>query len=147
MGALLGTIIVFSLARNINAIVQWASILSFLATLVGLLLSTAPRSQISQPGLSALLDQAAEDLALAVAQQWRSEEGLRRLHDPFPLPLRWTSADAMITDHWGNIRMQAVGDPLNVDGGLADVVPVFSRVPSRRLVVTGRPGAGAGRTW
>src|SRR3984957_6743172 len=86
MGALLGTIIAFSLARNINAIVQWASILSFLATLVGLFLAPAPRSQTSPPGLPALLDQPAEDLALAVAPQWRSEEGLPRLHDPFPLP-------------------------------------------------------------
>jgi hypothetical protein len=105
-GALLGAVIVFALARNLDEIVKWASILGFFVALIGLLISTAPHRHAPRPGLAVLLDQAAEDLALAVTQQWRAEERLRRLHDPFPLPVRWTTADAMVADHWGNIRMQ-----------------------------------------
>lgn len=141
-GALLGTIIVFALARTLGAIVEWASILSFIVALAGLLLSTTPRAHEPRPGLSALLDQAAEDMALAVGQQWLAEERLHRLQDPFPLPVRWTTADTTITDHWVNIRMQSAQDPLNVDGELTDIAQVFSAIPSRRLVILGKPGAG-----
>jgi NACHT domain len=142
-GALLGSVIVFALARNLNAMVQWASILSFFATLVGLLLSMTPQSQGPTLGLAAQLDAAVEDLAAAVEQQWRAEERLRRLQDPFPLPVRWTAADALVTDHWGNIRMESsASGPLQIDGRLPDIVDVFNRVPSRRLVILGSPGAG-----
>src|ERR1700722_2841957 len=138
-GALLGSVIVFALARHLNAMVQWASILSFFVTLAGLLLSMTPQPPGPTLGLAAQLDAAVEDLAVAVEQQWRAEERLRRLQDPFPLPVRWTAADALGTDHWGNICMESASGPLPIDGRLPDIADVFDRVPSRRLVILGSP--------
>ena len=81
--ALIGSGIIFILARNLSAMVEWASVLGFFVTLIGLLLGARPQSKDPQLGLSDLLDQATEDLALAVAKQWRDEERMRRLQDPF----------------------------------------------------------------
>jgi hypothetical protein len=65
------------------------------------------------------------------------------LQDPFPLPVRWTRANAAVTDHWGNVCGQSTaGEPVNLDGQLDHVVDVFDQVPSGRLVVLGKPGAG-----
>jgi hypothetical protein len=38
------------------------------------------------------LNEAADQLALTVGAQWRREEERRRVHDPFPLPVRWHAA-------------------------------------------------------
>ena len=140
--ALIGSGIIFILARNLSAMVEWASVLGFFVTLIGLLLGARPQSKDPQLGLSDLLDQATEDLALAVAKQWRDEERMRRLQDPFPLPIRWVVAGGPITDHWSNIRFGESEDQLDLDSELAHIATVFSKVPSRRLVVLGKPGSG-----
>ncbi len=89
------------------------------------------------------VDKAAEGLAAAVAQQWRGEEKLRRLQDPWPLPVRWVNTRRPVTDHWQAIQ-GAPGRDTQVDlaGTLDEIVDVLNRVPSRRLVVLGEPGAG-----
>jgi hypothetical protein len=94
--------------------------------------------------LRAGVDRAAEELAAAVGDQWRREERLRRVQDPVPLPVRWTAADPLLSDHMANIRGAADGDSgeIVLDGVLREVVDVFLAVPSRRLVVIGQPGAG-----
>src|SRR6266516_352432 len=141
--ALLGMIVMFVSARNLDVVVKLASVLSFFVPLISLLVSLTPRSAHSTgPGLQRLLNQVAEDLATAVGEQWRAEERLRRLQDPFPLPVRWTAADPAVTDHWENICGQSAGAPVNLDGQLDQVVDVFNRVPSRRFVVLGKPGGG-----
>jgi NACHT domain len=116
----------------------------FFVALISLLVSLTPRGpQNPGRGLVQWLDQAAEDLAVAVQEQWRDEEKFRRLQDPFPLPVRWTRANAAVTDHWGNVCGQSTaGEPVNLDGQLDHVVDVFDQVPSGRLVVLGKPGAG-----
>ncbi len=140
---LLGMIVMFVSARNLDVVVKLASVLSFFVPLISLLVSLTPRSAHSTgPGLQRLLNQVAEDLATAVGEQWRAEERLRRLQDPFPLPVRWTAADPAVTDHWENICGQSAGAPVNLDGQLDQVVDVFNRVPSRRFVVLGKPGGG-----
>ncbi|MGO1053396.1 NACHT domain-containing protein [Crossiella sp. CA198] len=91
------------------------------------------------------LEQAAEHLAGAVRAQWRAEEDRLRISAPFPLPVRWRRAAEVPTDHWANIRCLPAGataDPLPLDGGLAEIVEVYRRVPSGRLVVLGKPGSG-----
>ena len=92
----------------------------------------------------ARVDRAAEELAAVVGDQWRREERLRRIHDPVPLPVRWTAADPLLSDHVANIRRAPVdgGDEIGLDGTLSDVVQAFTAIPSRRLVVIGQPGAG-----
>ncbi|RKT83611.1 NACHT domain-containing protein [Saccharopolyspora antimicrobica] len=68
------------------------------------------------------LDEAAEQLAQVVAARWQREEEHRRVHDPFQLPVRFRAGEST--------------------GGLGEIVDVYRRTPSGRLVVLGRPGSG-----
>ncbi|MFC9506315.1 NACHT domain-containing protein [Streptomyces sp. NPDC057002] len=98
----------------------------------------------------------ADRLAVAVRRQWEAEAEVRRLSDPYPLPVAWT-ADRGLTEEWSLIRSiarEAPGGPVNDPGRWADgpeglrgsgndIEQVFlDRVPTRRLVVLGEPGAG-----
>jgi transcriptional regulator with XRE-family HTH domain len=92
-----------------------------------------------------VLAEVADTLSRDVYSRWIREEEQRRIHDPFPLPVRWRSAPAGLLDHWDNISGAPAGAktvPLSLDGGLADIVDVYRRVPSGRLVVLGRAGSG-----
>lgn len=87
----------------------------------------------------------ADVLASAVAAQWVREEERHQIHDPFPLPVRWRVAAGVRTDHWANVRRLPPGepsDPLHLDGRLDQVAETYRSVPSGRLVVLGRAGAG-----
>ncbi|SDD38543.1 NACHT domain-containing protein [Actinokineospora iranica] len=77
--------------------------------------------------------EAANELADVVRARWQQEEVRRRIHDPGPLPVRWRSAGAELTD----------GDaPTDLGGALDQIVSCYRRVPSGRLVVLGQAGAG-----
>ncbi|MDH6136701.1 transcriptional regulator with XRE-family HTH domain [Kitasatospora sp. MAA4] len=92
-----------------------------------------------------VLAEVAESLARDVHSRWIREEEQRRIHDPFPLPVRWRAAPEGLLDHWDNIGGAAPGasaGPLSLDGGLAEVADVYRRVRSGRLVVLGRAGSG-----
>jgi hypothetical protein len=84
----------------------------------------------------------AAGLAQAVRVLWRAEERRRRVHDPFPLPVRWVNADESLVDHWANVRLTTVQDQIDLAGRLGQVVDVYQRLPSRRLVVLGAAGSG-----
>jgi hypothetical protein len=93
--------------------------------------------------LAERLDEMAEALAIAVRSQWEAEEQVRRVHDPFPLPARWTTAREHLMDQWQNIHGDpGRRDPLSLDGHGDHIVDTFNVVPSGRLVVLGRAGAG-----
>lgn len=91
------------------------------------------------------LAEAADDLAHAVGARWLREEELRRIQDPCPLPVRWQPAPDMLMDHWENICRTSPGvsaQPLDLAGHLPELVDVYRRIPSGRLVVLGRAGSG-----
>ena len=91
------------------------------------------------------LAEAADDLAHAVGARLGREEELRRVQDPFPLPVRWELAPDGVVDHWENICRVEAGEsarPLDLAGRLPDIADVHRRIPSRRLVVLGRAGSG-----
>ncbi|WP_414166410.1 helix-turn-helix domain-containing protein [Streptoverticillium reticulum] len=100
-----------------------------------------------QPG-SALYETLAEVaglLAQAVAARWQREEEQRQVHDPYPLPVRWRPVPEELIDHWANIRRLPAGGthgPLDLSGRLDEIVGVYRRIPSGRLVVLGRSGSG-----
>ncbi|HEV2783005.1 MAG TPA: NACHT domain-containing protein [Actinophytocola sp.] len=128
-----------------------ASIVSMSVTIITLPLSvfaiviTVRQSQPVAPavGLPERLDALAEALAMAVRAQWEAEEQVRRIHDPFPLPARWTAASEHLMDHWQNIYGDPRrSDPIELDGHGDHIVDTFNRIPSGRLVVLGRAGAG-----
>ncbi|MGC7095198.1 helix-turn-helix domain-containing protein [Amycolatopsis lurida] len=97
------------------------------------------------PAVPAAVSAAADDLARVIAAQLRREEELRRVHDPFPLPVRWRQAPEHLADHWDNVCRVPAGvtaAPLDLSGEVGDTAEAYRRVPSRRLVVLGRAGSG-----
>jgi hypothetical protein len=89
------------------------------------------------------LADAAEGLAQAVQWQWRAESDLRRLQDPWPLPVRWVTTSRPGMDYWAAVRGVPGEDaPLDLSGELDEITEVFARVPSGRMVLLGKGGAG-----
>ncbi|MFD2420333.1 NACHT domain-containing protein [Amycolatopsis pigmentata] len=98
-----------------------------------------------RPARSDALAEAADQLAQAVGTRWRREEEQRQVQDPFPLPARWQPAAAEVTDHWENICRGSAEEPhgpLDLAGQLDQIVDVYRRIPSGRLVILGRAGSG-----
>jgi len=103
------------------------------------------------------LAEVSDQLAIAVRNQWESEVRVRRLNDPYPLPVCWDAADLSLTDTWDSLVKLAAGgagwhsppggrswaaDPHELSGKGGGLVEVLARVPTGRLVVLGEPGAG-----
>lgn len=91
------------------------------------------------------LHDAAASLAREVRRRWQREEGHRRVHDPFPLPVRWQPVPAELMDRPENIqRLQPGATPhdLHLSGDLRSVVETYRSIASRRLVILGRAGSG-----
>ncbi|MGW6309845.1 helix-turn-helix domain-containing protein [Streptomyces niveus] len=98
----------------------------------------------ADPPAGGLAD-AAASLAREVRRRWQREEGHRRVHDPFPLPVRWQPVPAELMDRPENIqRLQPGATPqdLNLSGDLRSVVETYRSIASRRLVILGRAGSG-----
>ncbi|WP_405365974.1 helix-turn-helix domain-containing protein [Kitasatospora sp. NBC_00039] len=97
------------------------------------------------PRIPGALAEATAELATEVRRRWQIEEEQRRVHDPFPLPVRWRPAPAGLTDHAENIQRLPPGsasDGVDLSGDLRAVAEVYRRIPSGRLVVLGRGGSG-----
>ncbi|QFU88318.1 helix-turn-helix transcriptional regulator [Amycolatopsis sp. YIM 10] len=91
------------------------------------------------------VSEAADHLATIITARLRREEELRRVHDPVPLPVRWRPAADHLADHWDNICRVPHGmtaTPLDLSGEVGDIARAYRAIPSRRLVVLGRAGAG-----
>ncbi|MFC4611526.1 NACHT domain-containing protein [Streptomyces maoxianensis] len=91
------------------------------------------------------LDGLTEALARAVEEQWRYEEEQRRVHDPVAMGVSWHSAPDALADQWANICRVPAGataPALAVAGRVEQVAEVYRRIPSGRLVVLGKAGAG-----
>ncbi|MEV8098379.1 helix-turn-helix domain-containing protein [Kitasatospora sp. NPDC085879] len=88
---------------------------------------------------------AADELAKEVRRRWQREEEQRRVHDPFPLPVRWREAPSLLTDHSENIQRLppgATSPRVDLSGDLRSVTEVYRRISSGRLVILGRAGSG-----
>jgi transcriptional regulator with XRE-family HTH domain len=124
--------------------VEWAQLL---AAAGGQVPPEPPSANGFRPesALERRLAEAADDLAHAVGARWSREEELRRIQDPYPLPVRWQQAPDDLMDHWENIRRVSPGastTPLDLAGCLPEIAEVYQRIPSGRLVVLGRAGSG-----
>jgi NACHT domain-containing protein len=99
----------------------------------------------------------ADQLAIAVGAEWEAEARVRRLNDPYPLPVSWDAADASLTDSWESLLKLAssgagwptpppegtwASGPDDLAGEGSELAEVLARVPTGRLVVLGEPGAG-----
>lgn len=94
------------------------------------------------PAVDDRLVSAAGRLAYWVRARWQREVELRQVQDPLPLPVRWRPVADELVDSWTNIRRGDGSAPLDLAGRLDQVVDVYRRVPSGRLVVLGRAGSG-----
>ena len=93
----------------------------------------------------------ADQLAGVVETEWREEARVRRLRDPKVLPLLWTTR-AEFSDAPAAILGRGTGrvTRLTLDGRLDEefenainlLADGLGRLPSRRLVILGEPGAG-----
>lgn len=127
-----------------------------LATAAGLFIGLASlllslldffRQEPVRPDPAALAD----DLALRLREQWLEEAQARRLRDPRVLPLKWTATTREVVDRSGAsdaararvLRMRLDG---RLDGRFDEVIDRlaanYARIPNRRLVTIGEPGAG-----
>ena len=103
------------------------------------------------------MGQVADQLAVAVGAQWEAEAAVRRLNDPYPLPVSWGPADESLTDSWDLlVKLASSGagwpappptgtwaaGPDDLAGQGGELAEVLARVPTDRLVVLGEPGAG-----
>ena len=98
----------------------------------------------------------ADDLATLVGRQWEDEIALRRLNDPYPLPVSWTATCTELSDDWASLVTLArtgagwpsmpsdawADRPEELDGHGDQISAVMAKVPTRRLVVLGEPGSG-----
>lgn len=108
------------------------------------------------PGLT--LAGVADGLASSVGEQWAAEAAVRRLNDPYPLPVSWRPATALQAGDWDLLvklvtsgagwqrarasREDWAAGPAGLAGTGGELAAVLGRVPTRRLVVLGEPGAG-----
>lgn len=107
--------------------------------------TAAPFAARSPFQVHGALGEAAGELAREIRRRWRREEDQRQVRDPFQLPVRWSPAPADLVDRWDNIQRLgpgAVAEPMDVSGDLPDVAQLHRRIPSGRLVILGRAGAG-----
>jgi hypothetical protein len=98
-----------------------------------------------EPPVPGPLDRAAARLATAVKDRWGDEEGQQQVRDPIPIPIRWEAMPLGHMDSWENIHRLEHGEaaePLELGGVFDEIVDVYQRIPSGRLVVVGRPGSG-----
>ncbi|MFD0308714.1 NACHT domain-containing protein [Streptomyces sp. NPDC127119] len=91
-----------------------------------------------RPSPAEVLGARVEQLAAAVEQQWQSEWRLRRLQDPEPIAVHWSSAEPWLADP----REPGTDGPEPPDDRLENIAATLDRVASRRLVVLGEPGSG-----
>ena len=68
-----------------------ATLVAILGGLPGLYLAWAAYRDSQAKGDALTLAEIANQLAAAVDAQWRAEAALRRLNDPYPLPVSWDS--------------------------------------------------------
>jgi len=98
----------------------------------------------------------ADELADAVRSTWLFETERWKVQDPYPLPVGWVPASQDLLYSWAAIVRLAQGWPTDswpgadtwapgfggLAGGNDDLAAVLSRVPTGRMVVLGKPGAG-----
>jgi NACHT domain/KAP family P-loop domain len=149
--AILGVVIILWYMEYMesNIVNILAAFLSLTASVATLLISVLSRNQPPILDLDKQLDHATEELAYAVAQQWQTDMAIRESRHPFPLLVRWSTADCAMTDHPGttlgtkifNVE-ESSNRQFSFSGRLDQVTETFNQLPKRRLVVLGRPGSG-----
>ncbi|MFK0050433.1 NACHT domain-containing protein [Streptomyces sp. NPDC090741] len=156
---LAGALAVCSVLLGVDRVEDVGKVVGVFVALLGLpaVVIAAVRHNTSTSGPPpARLEDVADQLAQGIRQQWENEERVRRLNDPYPLPLEWEAAEADLVESWPLLLDLAEAGPEDPPGDASEwalgpgvlagkwdeIRQVFERVPTRRLVVLGEPGAG-----
>ena len=96
---------------------------------------------------------AADELASMIRSRWANEAAMRRLNDPYPLPVSWISAGSSLMDSWDLISKLATSGAGwrppskswgsgfdDLTGSENQLAETLARVPTGRLFVLGEPG-------
>jgi NACHT domain len=124
----------------------FVSIAALLNPLIGKMITWLKDGAVNLLDIS--LGGEAESLAEALAVQWAQQEGIRKVNNPWPLPVRWQVTDqaraAMLDVSWRDFGKP--GHPVTpsvLHGSFDEIQELFaSRLPYRRLVVLGASGSG-----
>ncbi|MFF3639060.1 NACHT domain-containing protein [Streptomyces sp. NPDC002250] len=135
-------------------------LVTLVSAFTGLLALPAAVIAVWRPGRGgpapSLPAEAADQLAQGVRRQWQAEAQVRRLNDPFPLSVEWEAAEGDLFESWEFLTELAsdwpghspsatslwADRPAGLAGKGGDIAHVLERIPTRRLVVLGEPGAG-----
>src|SRR5262249_41298239 len=103
------------------------------------------RRRTHDAGVAADLDEVANALAEEVRRQWLDEAVFRRVRQPMPLRVRWSSTGRPVAA--GRNAVLDTGDDndwreLPLEGDLDGTVAAFQALPHAQLVVLGEAGAG-----
>jgi hypothetical protein len=98
-----------------------------------------PRPQYPTVDLStdSNLNDALTSLARTVQQRYKAEAAIRRLTDPFSIPLRWSATDLPVA-----ARGSQPGSGQLREGDQPDLSELLLQLPEPNLVVLGAPGSG-----
>ncbi len=139
-------VVVVLITQGVNQAGTWATVIGGYLAIAGPLLSLGrwrrkQRAAAREPARTSQVAQAAQELEVAVREQWRREAEVRSLGDPAPMPVRWRLSDPAVMDHDAHIAPAPV-----TLSGRSDQIPVlteqFRQLHRRRLVIVGGPGTG-----
>jgi hypothetical protein len=124
----------------------FVSIAALLSPLIGRMITWLKDSAVDLSDVS--LSREAESLAEALAVQWAQQEGIRKINNPWPLPVRWQVTDqaraAMLDVSWRDVGKP--GHPVTASalhGSFDEIQELFvARLPYHRLVILGASGSG-----
>lgn len=84
-----------------------------------------------------------EQLATEVHRQLNDEDSKDQAADPIPMPVRWSITEQYPADQPVNVWGEGDGvRPAMESGTIRDTIDLFESIPSGRLIVVGRGGAG-----
>jgi hypothetical protein len=121
----IAALITINVVKGLPWSVNFSAVATFIVTVV--LAAVVPvgrlvdRARGTLPLSDTTLAKAREDLAKALADGWAEEDRLRRINDPWPLPVRWEGPLA---------------------GQFDEIGQMYADLPHRRLVILGPAGAG-----
>jgi hypothetical protein len=119
------TLVTINVVKGLPWSVNFSAVATLIVTVV--LAAVVPVQRLvgwakgALPLSDTTLAKAREDLAKALADGWAEEDRLRRINDPWPLPVRWDGPLA---------------------GQFDEIGQVYANLPHGRLVILGAAGAG-----
>ncbi|WP_322770549.1 NACHT domain-containing protein, partial [Frankia sp. Cr1] len=141
-----------------DSAIAWIGVVGGVLGPPGLWLAWASYRDDRADNADLTVEQVADQIAVAVRDQWTAEAELRRLNDPYALPVRWQPADPGLVQDWASlVRLATAGGagwpspppagtwaagPAGLAGSDNELIEALDRVPTGRLVVLGEPGAG-----